>query len=225
MPKSDIFMEIDKLKPIFLRSEPLSIKEAESMYLDIKTAVNKEDKNEARFVRNGFAKNAQHRSRTQFLKLIPELKYIFESAIPIYKENEKLMPGHKRHPNILAYHNYLNVVVLDGDKYYVRLTLQELRTKAETRKKGYVPFELHNVFVSNKNEIDEYLSGFIFNPAINLTNLKFLDQKLIEWFQKVRLVGKGIDIRSNRQEIDNSNQLFLFGKGVDIKPKAIQFFN
>ena len=40
--------------------------------------------------------------------IINSIPFLYETSICIISEPASIIPGHKRHPNIIAYHHYLN---------------------------------------------------------------------------------------------------------------------
>lgn len=78
--------------------------------------------------------------------IAPSLQQVFANSVLVYSEPEKEMPGHKFHPNIKAYHNYVGKVSADGKEYYVRFTVRE-ETVRKNKKKN-PNNEVHSFAVS-----------------------------------------------------------------------------
>ena len=56
----------------------------------------------------------------------PELKNLFETALPAWSDPPMSMEGHKDHPDVLDYRHYVNKFVgADGKDYYIRFTVRE----------------------------------------------------------------------------------------------------
>ncbi|MDR2694747.1 MAG: hypothetical protein LBB74_11145 [Chitinispirillales bacterium] len=63
---------------------------------------------------------------SRIIKSIPEL---YKTSLFGWSERENVRPGHKEHPNIKEYHNYINKFT-DGDgEYYIRFTVNEETAK------------------------------------------------------------------------------------------------
>ena len=73
------------------------------------------------------------------------IKEVFDNSVHIFSENEIIKEGHKIHSNFIGYHHYVGKIEDNGNEYYVRFTVQELNT----RKKDFVPNQLHSTFVSD----------------------------------------------------------------------------
>ena len=70
-----------------------------------------------------------------FAKIIPQLHQILEQAHFAYSRPDEyggqVRPDgtiHKQHPNVRSFDNYVGKVLMDGKKYYVRITVQDNRS-------------------------------------------------------------------------------------------------
>jgi len=88
---------------------------------------------------------------TKQANLISDIRTIFDNAQYAYGSDyiitKKRADGsvHKEHNNIKAYHHFINKVIVDGEQYYVRFTVQELANKGE----------LHSAHVTEVNVINK----------------------------------------------------------------------
>jgi hypothetical protein len=108
---------------------------------------------------------------------------LFASAVPMTSELEQEKPGHKLHPNIAAYHNYVSKFERDGKTYYVRFTVQQMKAK-----QGEGQNIAHSSFVS---DVAIYETGA---PSSSLGSGLFarssqensapVDKKLAQWLEK-----------------------------------------
>ncbi len=56
---------------------------------------------------------------------IGAFKKLFETSVKAWSENETQFEGHKAHPNIRAYHQYVNKFTDAAGEHYVRFTVRE----------------------------------------------------------------------------------------------------
>jgi hypothetical protein len=111
-------------------------------YKNIGEVRNKKDNRNVKFVNSTYGKIIRHKG-VDTKKIVPQLKEVFEHAVPIYSEDVK--EEHKEHKNFVGYHNYLGKIRLGGKGYYVRFTTQEEKTSS----KEYNPNQLHSTFISD----------------------------------------------------------------------------
>ena len=77
--------------------------------------------------------------------ILGDMPNLYKSAIFGWSEKEKQREGHKPHPNIKEYHNYINKFAgSDGREYYIRLTVQEMMPERSGDSRNFV----HSSFVS-----------------------------------------------------------------------------
>ena len=136
---------IKNLRPISLDNEEHATqKEAESIIEKLENGLNKFDGRITLWVKSAIGKILRHKGFDTSL-LIPKIKVVFDNSIPMSDEPEIAKEGHKAHPNFAGYHHYLGKIGKNGIEYYVRFTLQEVKTK----RKDIAPNQLHSTFVSN----------------------------------------------------------------------------
>ncbi len=182
--------QVDGLSAIQVEGKPLDPTQAKEAYQALGRGKNRLDGREVRFVNSTLGKILRHKG-FDVSTLIPQLKEVFESSVPIYSEAEKVRAGHKAHPNFRGYHNYLGKIAANGREYLVRFTVQEKKAKTETIKKGFVPNEMHSVFVTDV----EIYSAI---PAVHTKNglatvageSAIHDSKLQQFFEKARSAKK-----------------------------------
>ncbi|MDR0603930.1 MAG: N-6 DNA methylase, partial [Bacteroidales bacterium] len=159
-------------------------------YKKIGEAQNKNDNRNVAFVNTAFDKIIRHRG-VDTKKIIPQLKEVFENAVPVYSESEIVKEGHKEHNNFTGYHNYLGKVRIDGKEYYVRFTAQEL-TPSKKRDEKVGKLQLHNTAISDvriyeKSDLpvttEDYSIG-------NDNKAAFMDAKLQHFFELAREIQK-----------------------------------
>ena len=79
--------------------------------------------------------------------IVDAILLLYKTSICIISEPEAILQGHKRHPNIVAYHHYLNRFKdSNGDEYFIRFTLFEEKSRKEAGKNL-----IHSIFISDVN--------------------------------------------------------------------------
>jgi len=79
--------------------------------------------------------------------IVNDIPFLYKTSVCIISELETIKPGHKRHPNIIAYHHYLNHFKdSNGDEYFIRITLFEEKSRKEVGRNL-----IHSIFVSDVN--------------------------------------------------------------------------
>jgi hypothetical protein len=139
---------IRNLVPISVAVNTMTEIQAQAAYVALGNGVNRADGRTVRFVHGIFGKLVSHKG-VDIKQLVPYIKQIFDGALYVYSTNEQNRPGHKPHTNFKNYHNYLGKIILGGNLYYVRFTIQEVRAKPKTLRNGFIPNELHSIFVSH----------------------------------------------------------------------------
>ena len=91
--------------------------------------------------------------------------------------------AHKKHPNFKGYHHYLGKIIWSQREYYVRFTLQEIKT----RRKDIISNQLHSTYVS---DIEIYSTDNRVNtgntPATAKVDAINTDAKLVAFFEKAK---------------------------------------
>jgi hypothetical protein len=139
---------IKNLISVTVEANELTADQVREVYKALPNGKNMLDGRIIRFVNTSFGKLIRHKG-FDVKQVIPCLKQVFDNALYIYSSNEQHRPNHKPHPNFKQYHNYLAKIQLVNATYYVRLTIQELDAKPRTIRNGFIPSELHSIFVSN----------------------------------------------------------------------------
>ena len=125
------------------------------------------------------------------------LPSIFRNSIFAYSEPERIMEGHKHHPNIAQYHNFVNKIDIgDGKEYYIRMTFYEPKIKHSVSNKRL----LHSTGISDialyeVTKKDSSLQQYrVIDPA-ETGEKPFVDKMLAQYFNDVNKekVSKIID--------------------------------
>jgi len=182
---------IEKLMPEELSTkEGLDKKAGENVVRGMENGVNAIDGRVVRFVTDCVGKLLRHKG-FDYSRIIPDLKKLYDSSVPILFEKEVVQPGHKDHTsNFVGYHHYVNRFLADGKEYYVRFTVQEIKT----RKRDFVPNQMHSAHITDVeiyNASRNVISGII-DPATKSTSVK-VDAKLQNFFESARNSSKIVD--------------------------------
>jgi hypothetical protein len=118
-----------RITPIPVPGAALSKKEAETAYGQIKKRENKHTGKKTEFVRQAFLKMAGRRGFDSRVILV--LGRAFEQAVHMY--DEPVRAEHNLHTNLTGYSHYAARILLDNRKMYIRITLENLKTKKTRR--------------------------------------------------------------------------------------------
>jgi len=178
---------IEDLAALGMITHSFTKEQLQDIYKGIGTAKNSMDGRNVRFVNSTYKKIVNHKGVDQGL-IVPQLKDIFESSIPIiYSE---LSDGHKERSNVVGYHHYLGKINLEGKNYYVRFTVQEVSARARTIKDGFVPNEMHSSFVSDVSIYDNSIDTPVLSKNINMATTEsingIVDAKLQQFFESAK---------------------------------------
>ena len=200
---------IENLQPIEVDNIGLSRERAEEEYKKIGTSkTNRYDNRRIEFVNNAFGKIARHKNSALILDIIPQLNDLFESAIPIYFEEER---EPLKSTNIVGSHNYLGKVRVNDEDYYVRITAQELTPSwKQNEKQGKSNF--HNMAVSDIAIYDESGSSVTAKDySIDNDNRnRFVDAKLQHFFETAREARK-----NSSKAVDENGEPKVFYHNTD----------
>jgi len=155
------------------------------VYKKLGQGENQFDYRKVRFVNETYGKLIGHHG-VDVRQIIPQLKDIFNKSVPVFSEPVIQKTGHKPHSNLKGYHHYLGKINIAGEQYYVRFTVQELKTKPQTLKRGFVPNEVHSALKSDveiyKNSVVAPVpSGLLTQPRQPQHGIS--DTKLLQFFK------------------------------------------
>jgi len=120
--------------------------------------------------------------------LISDVRTIFENSLYRYSTNyiinENRIDGsrHKAHTNIEAYHHFINKVNVDGTPYFIRFTVEELKTKGQLHSAHITEVEVIN---EKSRESNRSLPGKDLGGTAQPAN----DSNLMEFLNSVK--GRG----------------------------------
>jgi len=122
---------------------PISQKEAENLARTFGQIKNINDGRIAEIPISTIGKILRHKGY-DFSKIIEHIPELYKTSILGWSEPEKQREGHKHHPNIKEYHNYINKFSDETDEYYIRFTVSEEKIKRRKHSKNYI----HSAFIS-----------------------------------------------------------------------------
>ena len=180
---------VSNLKPQPLERKEYTEEEIEDIYGSLSQGVNKYDGRIVDFVHSTLGKILRHKG-FDYRLIVPKLKDIFDDSVPVLSEKEQTKEGHKIHGNFEGYHHYLGKVSLDGNDFYVRLTVQELHTNPSKKKPvGFTPNQLHSAHISDVeiyNADQHPVDSQIINRATDdVTSTKY-DAKLHDFLKSAK---------------------------------------
>jgi hypothetical protein len=191
MQNFNIVEKIKSLKPLKIAEKELSVEKAYKIYKHIGTIKNIHTGQTAVFVNSAFGKIIRHHGFD--LRIVPALGKIYKKSIYIY--HEPVNAEHKQHTNFKGYSNYIYKISLPSKQnnrkewniYYIRLTLQELKTKPQT---GPIN-QFHSAQVSAVELYEEGVSR-VNSKIINMATWEApIDKRLAQFFDKSREITKG----------------------------------
>jgi len=167
--------------------ETRSKKEVEEVARSFKPLKNKIDGRIAEIPNNTIGKICGHQGY-DISRIIEHFPILFETSLFGWSKPEIQHEGHKTHPNIKAYHNYVNKFTDGTGEYYIRFTLHEEKVKPRRKGKNYI----HSTAVSNihmyknKTATGSIVSGII-DPGEANSTPPFIDSRLAEFFNSVKM--------------------------------------
>ena len=125
--------------------------------------------------------------------IAPVFKVLFANSVLAWSEPELPIPGHKVHPDVMAYHQYVAKFNWSGCAYFARFTVRESRSTPKSRN------DVHAATISRvslyKME-DATSTGLGQNQAEDIA--PFTDNKLSYFFAAV----KAVVVQNERGKLD-----------------------
>lgn len=120
------YEKLQKIKPISVdhNRNITDQKEAEKIFKNFGVVTNKSDGHKADFAIQTVGKLLRHKG-FEYGKTFESAGDLFAGAQKVFSTGEEKKEGHKEHPNIKNYNNYVNKISLDGKDYYIRFTTRE----------------------------------------------------------------------------------------------------
>ena len=196
--------EIRNLVPleVVLTGKPLDKKAAEAVFSTFGEVENPRYGTYATFPKSMVGKIIKHRGLdvSQMLTDIPRL---FSSSVLALVEPEYKKEGHKEHPNILAYHHYVNKFTADGTTYYIRFSLREEKTKNPAKpsaKRILHSTGISDIRIYEENKKDVSSQRIRVSDPGEESKTSFVDHRLAELFDSV----KDIPTDENAETLEQS---------------------
>lgn len=202
--KAAAVREIRNLVPleVVLTGKPLDKKAAEAVFSSFGEVENPRYGTYATFPKSMVGKIIKHRGFdvSQMLTDIPRL---FSSSVLAFVEPEYKKEGHKEHPNILAYHHYVNKFTTDGTTYYIRFSLREEKTKNPAKpsaKRILHSTGISDIRIYEENKKDVSSQRIRVSDPGEESKTSFVDYRLAELFDSV----KDIPADENTETLEQS---------------------
>ncbi len=189
--------EIRALTPIevMLTGKPLDKKAAEDVFSTFGNVENSRYGTYATFPKGMVGKIIRHRG-LDVSQMLSDLPRLFAGSVLAIIEPEYKKEGHKEHPNVLAYHHYVNKFTANGTTYYIRFSLREERTKEP--QKPSAKRILHSTGISDiqiyeENKKDASSQRIRVSDPGEESKTSFIDYRLAELFDSVNTASKVVD--------------------------------
>lgn len=140
---------------------------------------NQNDGREVKFPVNSAGKMVFTKKYTRAFNLL------FESSIRAWSENETSFNGHKKHPNIIEYHNYINKFLCTEGNFYIRFTIRETNNNQNEIKNNVHSAEITDISVYENKSTDLAGNQTGRNGALHNATKAFVDYKLAYYLEGV----------------------------------------
>ena len=195
--KASAAREIHALIPVevALSGKSLDKKTAEEVFSSFGEVENVRYGAYATFPKSMVGKIIKHKG-LDVSQIIADIPHLFSSSVLAFVEPEYKREGHKEHPNILAYHHYVNKFKANGKTYYIRFSLREEKTKDKQKRNG--KRILHSTGISDI-EIYEDNKKDVSSQRIRVSDpgeeskTSFIDYRLADFFDSVKDCSKVVD--------------------------------
>ena len=195
--KASAAYEIHALIPVevALSGKSLDKKTAEEAFSSFGEVENVRYGTYATFPKSMVGKIIKHKG-LDVSQIIADIPHLFSSSVLTFVEPEYKREGHKEHPNILAYHPYVNKFKANGKTYYIRFSLREEKTKDQQKWNG--KRILHSTGISDI-EIYEDNKKDVSSQRIRVSDpgeeskTSFVDYRVADFFDSVKDCSKIVD--------------------------------
>ena len=178
-----------------LTGKSLDKKAAEEVFSTFGNVENPRYGTYATFPKGMVGKIIRHRG-LDVSQMLSDLPRLFAGSVLAIIEPEYKKEGHKEHPNVLAYHHYVNKFTANGTTYYIRFSLREERTKEP--QKPSAKRILHSTGISDiqiyeENKKDASSQRIRVSDPGEESKTSFIDYRLAELFDSVNTASKVVD--------------------------------
>ena len=189
--------EIRALVPIevMLTGKSLDKKAAEEVFSTFGNVENPRYGTYATFPKGMVGKIIRHRG-LDVSQMLSDLPRLFAGSVLAIVEPEYKKEGHKEHPNILAYHHYVNKFTANGTTYYIRFSLREERTKEPRKpsaKRILHSTGINDIQIYEENKKDASSQRIRVSDPGEESKTSFIDYRLAELFDSVNTASKIVD--------------------------------
>jgi len=114
--------------------------------------------------------------------IISDIRIIFDNSLYAYSSNYKIINArlnnsiHKEKNNVEAYHHFVNKVIVDNKTYYIRFTVEELKSKGQLHSAQITEVKIINEKSRESNRsLLENNQGGTAQPAYDSNLMEFLN--------------------------------------------------
>lgn len=183
------FKKVVSLNPVSIDSNRniTDQKEAEQIFRNLGEVTNKSDGHNADFAVQSVGKLLRHKG-FDYGKVFESAGELFANAQKVFSTEEEKKEGHKEHPNIKAYNNYVNKISLNGKDYYIRFTTREEYPGRKNPNRKMTD-NMHSCAISEialyetKKADSSTVSG---STPGGISNQPFIDSRLADFFMYVK---------------------------------------
>ncbi|MDR0689005.1 MAG: hypothetical protein LBG08_01890, partial [Spirochaetaceae bacterium] len=162
--------------------EPINQKAAEDIARSFKVLKNVDGRIAALPI-NTIGKLFGHKNY-DFSRIIESIPGLYETAILGWSEPEVVKEGHKAHPNIKAYHHYLNKFTDGSGEYFIRITVNEENSKPGKTGKNLVhSAAISDIAIYEKGDHPQRIR--VISPGEVSPSPFFIDKKLQQFLDSV----------------------------------------
>lgn len=210
-----IYHQIKNLQPIEVVDNDYNKDETEDIYRQISFATNENDNNRVFFPFRSLGKILRHKGFNQ-KTIIPYLTDIFTKSIPFLTEDEIHKEGHKEHPNFKGYKHYIGKISFNGNIYYVRFTIQMLKTApGKQYATDFSDKQFHSTFVSDVRVYENNIGNTSITTSGYYRTMEdipeYVDTKVKEFLEKAKEIEEKQKNGEFLSGTISPDQLALFG--------------
>ena len=121
--------------------------------------------------------------------IFSDLKKLYETSLPAWSEPEIIREGHKGHPNVKAFHHYVNKFTDETGTYYIRFTVREVGPTKKGISRSPSDSHVHSTIISDVTVYKEEMAlsqNEFRNHRGELERGPFIDKRLQDFFDSVK---------------------------------------
>ena len=135
-------------------------------------------------------------------------KMLFEGSLQAFVEDEIKYDGHKEHPNVKAYRQYINKFTDGNGTYYIRFTVRD-----DSNGSLVHGAEISDIEIYNENGATQFGNQTDGKPHSNNGNKPFIDNKIAYYLS-------GVNPSSVSKVVDENGEPMVVYRGASYDPLA-----